>query len=67
VPVPDTAGDKEAGIRALDVLRENQRLTRQALAGIDDLVVTVGGDCGVDLAPNAGEAEVIRRLGRALT
>lgn len=36
VPVPETGGEKVAGIRALDVLVENQRLTREALAGIDD-------------------------------
>ena len=53
VPVLESGGDKKAGIRALDVLLENLRLTRQALAGIDDRVITVGGDCGVDLAPIA--------------
>jgi arginase len=53
VPVVETAGDKVAGIRSLDVLVENQRLTREALAGIDDHVITVGGDCAVDIAPIA--------------
>ena len=53
VPVPETAGEKAAGIRALDVLVESQRLTREALAGIDDRVITVGGDCAVDIAPIA--------------
>jgi arginase len=53
VPVLEAGGDKKAGIRALDVLLENLRLTREALAGIDDRVITVGGDCGVDLAPIA--------------
>lgn len=53
VPVLDSAGEKRAGVKALDVLVANLRLTRAALAGIDDLVLTVGGDCGVDLAPIA--------------
>ncbi|MFC7565545.1 arginase family protein [Actinomadura namibiensis] len=51
VPVLDTDGEREAGVRALDVLTENLRLTREALAGIDDAVITVGGECAVDLAP----------------
>lgn len=51
VPVLDGAGTYGAGVRALDVLVENLRLTRVALADIDDLVITAGGDCGVDLAP----------------
>ena len=53
VPVLDEDGAKVRGVRRLDVLRENLRLTRQALAGIDDIVVTVGGDCGVELGPIA--------------
>lgn len=53
VPVLDTGGGKEAGIRVLGVLMENLRLTREALAGVDDVVITAGGDCGVDLAPIA--------------
>jgi len=57
VPVLETGGDKKAGIRALDVLLENVRLTRQALAGADGTVITAG---------NAGEAEIIRQLGAAL-
>nr|BFE74318.1 hypothetical protein GCM10020092_076190 [Actinoplanes digitatis] len=32
VPVQEKAGEKAAGIRAFDVLVENQRLTREALA-----------------------------------
>jgi arginase len=64
VPVLDTGGDKAGGIQALDVLLEHQRLTRQALAGIDDLVVTAGGDCGVDLAPIAAARA---RYGEELT
>lgn len=32
---------------------ENLRRTQKALDDIDDLVITTGGDCGVDLAPIA--------------
>jgi len=64
VPVNETAGQKVAGIRALDTLVENQRLTQKTLAGIDDRVITVGGDCSVDIAPIAA-ARV--RFGDALT
>ncbi len=46
-------GEKAAGIRALDVLVENRRLIQEALARIDDRVITVGGDCAVDIAPIA--------------
>ena len=53
VPVLENGGAKVAGIRAFDVLLENQRLTQDALAGIDDQVITVGGDCAVDIAPIA--------------
>ncbi|WP_291413037.1 arginase family protein [Actinophytocola sp.] len=53
VPVLDADGEMKAGVRALDVLLENLRLTHEALAGIDDVVITAGGDCGVDLAPIA--------------
>jgi arginase len=53
VPVLDSAGKRAAGVRALDVLTENLRLTRETLAGIDDAVITVGGECAVDLAPLA--------------
>lgn len=53
VPVLETGGEKAAGILALDELVENQRLTRKALTGTDDRVITVGGDCSVDIAPIA--------------
>ncbi len=53
VPVLDEDGAKVSGVRRLDVLRENLRRTREALAGIDDVVITVGGDCGVELGPIA--------------
>jgi arginase len=64
VPVDESAGKKVAGIRALDVLVENKRLTQKALAGIDDRVITVGGDCAVDIAPIAAARA---RYGEALT
>ena len=64
VPVLETGGEKTAGIRALDVIVENQRLTRKALAGIDGRVITVGGDCAVDIAPIAAARA---RYGEALT
>jgi arginase len=53
VPVLDTGGKPAGGVRGLDVLVENLRLTQEALSGIDDVVLTVGGDCAVDLAPIA--------------
>lgn len=64
VPVLETGGDKVAGIRAFDALVQNQRLTRKALAGIDDRVLTIGGDCAVDIAPIAAAHA---RYGDALT
>jgi arginase len=53
VPVLDDPGTFDQGVRGLDVLLANLELTRRALAGLDDLVVTAGGECGVDLAPIA--------------
>lgn len=64
VPVLETGGEKEEGIRAHAAVVENLRLTREALADIDDVVITAGGDCGVDLAPIAAAGE---RHGTALT
>jgi arginase len=64
VPVREASGEKVSGIRAFDVLVENQRLTREALAGIDGQVITVGGDCSVDIAPIAAARA---RYGEALT
>jgi len=52
-PVLEADGERSAGVRALDVLLENLRITQDVLAGIDDVVVTAGGDCGVELAPIA--------------
>jgi arginase len=53
VPVSDADGGKVAGVRRLDALKENLRLTQDALAAVDDVVLTAGGDCGVELAPIA--------------
>jgi arginase len=53
VPVLDGDGELREGVRALDVLLENLRRTRDALAGIEDVVLTAGGDCGVELGPIA--------------
>lgn len=64
VPVLETGGEKVAGIRAFEALVENQRLTGKALAGIDDRVITIGGDCAVDIAPIAAAHA---RYGDALT
>ncbi|MER5624467.1 arginase family protein [Streptosporangium sp. NPDC002544] len=64
VPVLDTGGEKIAGIRAFDALVENQRRTQKALAGIDDRVITIGGDCAVDIPPIAAAHA---RYGDALT
>lgn len=64
VPVPEADGEMAAGVRRLDVLLESLRLTREALAGIDDIVVTAGGDCGIELAPVAAARA---RYGKQLT
>jgi arginase len=53
VPVLTADGEIAAGVRALEVLLENLRLTQDALDPIDDIVVTAGGDCGVELGPIA--------------
>jgi arginase len=53
VPVLDADGEKVCGVRRLDVLQENLQLTHDALTSIDDVVVTAGGDCGVELGPIA--------------
>jgi arginase len=51
VAVLDDEGTFDMGVRALDVLLTNLDLIQQAYAEITDVVVTVGGDCGVELAP----------------
>jgi arginase len=50
--VPDTEGTAGGGVRGLDVLTAVAADVRARLATVeDDLVVTVGGDCGVELEP----------------
>ncbi|MQY06332.1 arginase family protein [Actinomadura macrotermitis] len=48
--VSDSPGTPDAGVRAADVLAANLRAVRAALAE-SGARVTVGGDCGVELAP----------------
>ncbi|GGV01083.1 arginase [Actinomadura cremea] len=50
VPVPDTPGTERDGVRALDVLAAVAAASRATVARESPLV-TVGGDCGVELAP----------------
>ncbi|WP_163506233.1 arginase family protein [Fodinicola acaciae] len=64
VPVRDDTTDLVDGVRALDVLVDNLRLTRETLATIDDFVITAGGECAVDLAPVEAAS---RRYGDELT
>jgi arginase len=64
VPVANGSHEITDGIRAREVLAENLKLTGEALAEIDDFVITVGGDCGVDIAPIAAAR---RRYGDQLT
>ncbi|MFD1051133.1 arginase family protein, partial [Kibdelosporangium lantanae] len=66
VTVPVVTGTEEItdGIRASAVLVENLRLTAEALTKTDDFVITVGGDCGVDMAPITAARE---RYGDDLT
>jgi arginase len=64
VPVVEGSNEITDGIRAGEVLVENLRRTGAALAEIDDFVITVGGDCGVDIAPIAAAR---RRYGDELT
>ncbi|UYM05624.1 arginase family protein [Solicola gregarius] len=52
------------GVRGRDVLVRNLRLAAELHAAIDDFVITVGGDCGVDVAPISAAR---RRYGERLT
>ncbi|MFE3206445.1 arginase family protein [Embleya sp. NPDC059237] len=45
------AGRARDGVAHADVLVRNLALARRAVAVVDRPVLTVGGDCGVDLAP----------------
>ncbi|MCO1576202.1 arginase family protein [Crossiella sp. SN42] len=64
VPIASGSGEITEGIRARGALAENLRLTGEALAEIDDFTITVGGDCGVDIAPIAAARQ---RYGDQLT
>ncbi|MFG2006061.1 arginase family protein [Spirillospora sp. NPDC048911] len=57
ITVPDGAGAETGEVRGLDVLVEIAAGTRAGIAAADgDLLVTVGGDCGVELAPVSAAA-----------
>ncbi|MEN3537980.1 arginase family protein [Microbispora sp. ZYX-F-249] len=65
VPVPDTAGTERDGVRALDVLTTVAARTRAALGECGTAtVVTVGGDCGVEVQPVSA---ALQRHGDGLT
>ncbi|MGW5262105.1 arginase family protein [Microbispora sp. NPDC004025] len=65
VPVPDTAGTERDGVRALDVLTIVAARTRAALGECGTAtVVTVGGDCGVEMEPVSA---ALKRHGDGLT
>ncbi|RJL32865.1 arginase family protein [Bailinhaonella thermotolerans] len=54
VPVPDGPGAQDGDVLGLDVLAEVAAAARAALASAGDgVVVTAGGDCGVELEPVA--------------
>ncbi|ROR82338.1 arginase [Plantibacter flavus] len=56
VHVPTEAGEAlDTDIRRASSLVTTAELQRQALVGIDEPVITIGGDCGVELA-SVGEA-----------
>lgn len=64
VPVAAGEGEIVDGIRSPDALLHNLKRTEEALATTDGFVITVGGDCGVDIAPIAAARQ---RYGEALT
>jgi arginase len=50
VDVPLEAGDERAsGVRRLGSIEMVRDRVRETLAGIDDVIITIGGDCGVEL------------------
>lgn len=53
VALDSGVGNSRGGVRNADVLERHLRAVREALAEVPpgDTIVTVGGDCGVDLAP----------------
>ncbi|MGH3734382.1 MAG: arginase family protein [Micromonosporaceae bacterium] len=50
-PVSQLQGSPDSDVRRLGVLVDNLAVVQDALAGLDDTVITLGGDCGVELAP----------------
>jgi arginase len=61
VEVPIEAGDSlGTGVRRYSALRRVRERTEEALAGVSDLAITIGGDCGASLAAVAHAA---RRTG----
>ncbi|MFC7488700.1 arginase family protein [Knoellia sp. CPCC 206453] len=64
VAITEAPGDMRGGVRALNELAANLAATKRALADISGPVVTIGGECSVDLAPIAAARS---RYGDALT
>lgn len=64
IEVVPTGADSRHGIANRDALIQNLRIQREALAEANGPVLTIGGDCGVELAP----LEAVRqRYGAELT
>jgi arginase len=53
VPVVEAAGPAVGGVRAFEALVVNLRLVGAARQGVRDRVITIGGECSVDIAPIA--------------
>jgi arginase len=51
VEVPGEPGEPGAGVRGYRALREIRDRHARLLAGTDGAAITIGGDCGVELAP----------------
>jgi arginase len=51
IEVPSEGAQSSGGIRNREVLLQNIPTQRAALSEVDDSVLTIGGDCGVELAP----------------
>lgn len=64
VPVVEDTSPKVDGIFSLDSLARNHRMIADGVASIDDFIITVGGECSVDIAPIAAAQ---RRHGPSLT
>ncbi|WP_418907046.1 arginase family protein [Glutamicibacter endophyticus] len=64
VAVADHVGNLRNGIRNIDVLADHLRAASEVIGSIPrgELIVTVGGDCGIELAPI--EAAISRSKGR---